>query len=78
MAKTFTNEERMTIAEGVISIFEEFLDNHHIEINNPEKVMADEEASNIYGTDYYDLECSILDYLARTQLISRRVKKNTK
>ena len=48
----------------VIELFEDFLDDKGIVIQNDEKE-GDPGASNIYGTDYGDLQCRLLDMFER-------------
>lgn len=55
-------EKKRTIANTIIEMFEEFLENKGVEIPNEEKEDSDE-ASNIYGTDYYYLEDNITEIL---------------
>lgn len=47
----------------IIEVFEDFLDEKGIEIPNEEKDEDPDGASNIYGTDYGNLEENIADVL---------------
>lgn len=53
-----SHEERLILLRAIIERFEEFLDKRGIILENPEKVQEDC-ASNIYGTDYGELESAI-------------------
>ena len=52
------HEERLTLLGAIIERFEDPLDERGIVIQNPEKD-GDDDASNIYGTDYGELESAI-------------------
>ena len=48
----------MKLAQEILEIFEKYLEEKGIAINNPEKA-EDENAALIYGTEYGELEYSI-------------------
>ena len=52
------HEDRLILLGAIIERFEDFLDKRGIVITNPEKEQ-DGDASNIYGTDYGELESAI-------------------
>ena len=52
------NGNRLEFLCSLIEVFETFLDEKGISIENDEK-LEDEDASNIYGTDYGDLESEL-------------------
>lgn len=47
----------------IIEVFEDFLDEKGIEIQNPEKDEDPDGAANIYGTDYGNLEETVAEVL---------------
>lgn len=54
----------------IIDIFEDFLDEKRVTIENPEQDEDDEEmAANIYGSDYDRLSDEITDTLKRWNVI---------
>ena len=53
----------MEISCDIIEAFEDFLDKRGIVIENDEKLQEPEDASNIYGSDYGELETAIGDIL---------------
>lgn len=56
----------MTLSQSIIEIFENYLEDKGIEIDNPEREQSGENACQIYGTEYGDMEQKIdeliLDY----------------
>ena len=59
-------EKKLNVNEftrDIIELFEDFLEEKGIEIPNDEK-LEDEDASNIYGTDYGYLQSGIEEILA--------------
>lgn len=56
-------QNRKMLLTDIIEVFEEFLEERHIKIHNPEKEGIPD-ASTIYGLDYGELE-ETLDYLIR-------------
>ena len=48
----------MNLAQEILEIFENYLEEKGIIINNPERE-EDENAALIYGTEYGNLECAI-------------------
>ena len=67
------HEERLTILNDIIEIFENFLDEKGIIIPNEERDynenLDDEESSNIYGTDYGNLSSEIENVLINAKLL---------
>lgn len=59
----YDNSELLEFCCGIIEIFEEFLDERGIVIENDEKEQDPDGACNIYGTDYGELEKSIEEFL---------------
>ena len=57
-----TKEENL--AHEIVELFEEFLDERGIKIENPDK-QQDENATNIYGLDYADLFYGIQDLIQK-------------
>lgn len=57
-----SNSERLEKLGAIIEVFEDFLDERGIVIPNDEKCQ-DPDASNIYGTDYGELEDRLEDVL---------------
>ena len=58
------NENDMPELIGqIIDIFEDFIEEKGIEIDNPEKDEEPESAAILYGSDYYSLELQIKDIL---------------
>lgn len=57
-----TKEENL--AHEIVELFEEFLDERGIKIENPDKEQ-DENAANIYGLDYADLFYEIQDLIQK-------------
>lgn len=53
-----SHEERLILLGAIIERFEDFLEKRGIILDNPEKIQEDC-ASNIYGTDYGELESAI-------------------
>ena len=53
-----SHEERLMLLGAIIERFEDFLDKRGIILQNPEKVQ-EVCASNIYGTDYGELESAV-------------------
>jgi hypothetical protein len=56
------------ITRDIIELFEDFLEEKGIVIENDEK-LEDEDASNIYGTDYGYLQSGIEEILAWYEII---------
>ena len=63
--KYMTNSERLESLACIIELFEDFLDKKGIVIPNDEKDQEPESASNIYGTDYGNLEGQLEHLLIR-------------
>ena len=63
------NSEKLELLCGIIETFENFLDDRGIVIENDEKEEDPESASNIYGTDYGDLESEIESVLQKYGLL---------
>lgn len=55
---------KLDFLNGIIEVFETFLDERGIVVENPEKQQS-ENPSNIYGTDYGDLESELEALLAK-------------
>ena len=53
--KELDHGEYLSLMERLVEAVEDFLDEKGITIDNPEKE-ENPDASNIYGSDYYDLE----------------------
>ena len=64
------HSERLTNLSLIIELFEDFLDEKGIVIPNDEKDQ-DPDASNIYGTDYGNLECRLEDLLIRLGMMEK-------
>lgn len=64
------HSERLTNLSLIIELFEDFLDEKGIVIPNDEKDQ-DPDASNIYGTDYGNLECRLEDLLVRLGMMEK-------
>lgn len=62
IAKNCTKKSKRDLAINIIELFEDYLDRKGIVIPNEEKT-DDECASNIYGSEYYELEDAIVDIL---------------
>jgi len=60
----FEERGHMTPVQAIIEVFENFLEERDVIIDNPEKE-GDNGAAIIYGTDYGELESSIEDVLQR-------------
>ena len=54
-------QNRKLLLTDIIEVFEEFLEERHIKVHNPEKEEIND-ASTIYGSDYGELE-EALDYI---------------
>lgn len=52
----------MTIAQEILEVFEDYLESKGIEIDNPER-LEDENACQLYGTEYGMLEDKINEIL---------------
>lgn len=52
------------VAAGIIDLFENYLCEKGIKIDNPER--DDDYASQIYGTEYFELENNIIEFLKRS------------
>ena len=65
----FTNQQRLEFLGALIECFENFLDDKGIVIENPEKEQSKDCASNIYGTDYFDLESEIEHILKNWEVL---------
>lgn len=52
----------------IIDIFEDFLEERDISLNNPDRE-ADEDAAIIYGDDYFEIEDRIISTLRNWDLI---------
>jgi len=61
-----TKEENL--AHEIVELFEEFLDERGIKIENPDK-QQDENAANIYGLDYADLFYGIQDLISKYKYV---------
>lgn len=64
------HSERLTHLSLIIELFEDFLDEKGIVIPNDEKDQ-DPDASNIYGTDYGNLESRLDDLLVRLGMMEK-------
>ena len=62
MAKKFDPNKLGEFTMDIIELFEDFLEEKGIVIDNDEK-LEDEDASNIYGTDYGYLQSGIEEIL---------------
>lgn len=71
--RRLSNSDRLEMIGSIIDVFEDFLDDHGIVINNHEKD-GDDCGSNIYGTDYGNLENEIEAILISYNLIKRSNK----
>ena len=67
------HEERLSILNSFIEIFEDFLDEKGIVIPNDEKEQSPESACNIYGTDYGNLSGQIEALLIRLGYMEEEV-----
>ena len=54
-----SNENKLSFLHDIIDVFENFLEDKGIVIENPDKEQSGDSASNIYGCDYMDLESEI-------------------
>ena len=63
--RRLSNSERLESLACIIELFEDFLDEKGIVIPNDEKDQEPESASNIYGTDYGNLEGQLEHLLIR-------------
>lgn len=52
----------MTIVQEILEIFEDYLEEKGVEINNPERAESDT-AAQLYGTEYGDLENKITNLI---------------
>ena len=55
--------EAWEIATEIVNIFEDFLEEHGVDVPNPDKEQSENPAV-IYGTDFGDLRDQITDYLS--------------
>ena len=62
-----TNDELTKVSSSIIDVFEDFLDEKGIVIENEERdeddFLAEDEKANIYGSDYYHLEDGIKEII---------------
>lgn len=63
------HEEKLEFLHDIIDVFENFLEDKGIEIDNPDKAQS-ENPANIYGTDYGDMESEIECVLRRWKVLS--------
>lgn len=73
MAKQMSNIDKKVLAEQIIDVFEEFLNEYGINIPNPEKEDKDinpDEISNIYGYDCEYIEEKVIQVLKDFDLIA--------
>lgn len=56
--------KKENLAHEIVELFEEFLNERGIKIENPDKEQ-DENAANIYGLDYADLFYGIQDLISK-------------
>lgn len=68
-----THSDRLEMLGEIIEIFERFLDERGIIIENEEK-NEDAYASNIYGCDYGDMESEIESILIENGLLEEEVE----
>lgn len=73
MKQITNNTEAMELVATIIEVFEDFLDEKGIVINNPDKADAPD-ASNIYGMDFGYMMYPILDILKKAGTISEEVE----
>lgn len=65
--------DRLELLGSIIDIFEDFLEEKGIEIENDEKE-DDADAAILYGTDYGNLESAIEQTLINWNLLSKQTK----
>lgn len=62
-----TNDELTKVSGSIIDVFEDFLDEKGIVIENEERdeddSLSEDEKANIYGSDYYSLEDGIKEII---------------
>lgn len=66
MKNTMNNSERMELLCSLVEVFEDWLDDKGIVVENEEK---QEDSSNIYGEDYFILESRLGHVLEDWNLI---------
>lgn len=59
----------MRLAQEIIEIFEDYLEEKGIKIDNPEREQSGDNACQIYGTEYGDLEDKINHVLSGTECL---------
>ena len=62
------NNSSMKLAQVIIEIFEEYLEEKGVKINNPERE-GDDSTAQIYGTEYGELENKINKVLSGTKCV---------
>lgn len=65
---TVKNDDRMEFLGSIIDIFEDFLENKNINIENPEKD-DEEDAAIIYGSDYDELQGKLENMMRNWEII---------
>lgn len=63
------NSKKLEFLNDIITVFENFLEDKGIEIENPDKEQS-ENPSNIYGVDYGDMESEIECVLRRWKVLA--------
>ena len=55
----------------IIDIFEDFLDDRNVRLDNPEKTYSDDDIAIIYGTDYGDLQNRLGEMMTHWGIIAK-------
>lgn len=66
------DHQLMAFCMDIIECFEDFLDRRGIVLENEDKE-EDEDASNIYGMDYAELEDGVTEILYKWDLVTEEV-----
>lgn len=64
-----SNENKLSFLHDLIDVFENFLDDKGILLENPDKEQSGDGASNIYGDDYFDIESELECVLKNWEVI---------
>lgn len=65
------NEDRNELLGNIIDIFEDFLEEHNVDIDNPEKNNDQDNPAIIYGTDYSQLEQELSKLLENWDILEK-------
>ena len=69
MSSPVHTENSMEFIGQIIDIFEDFLDERKVRLDNPEKTYSRDDPAIIYGTDYGELQRNLGDMMINWGII---------